>query len=138
MSRRHTDLDGVFRSLRAILQRCASHYVITDDAPTRYCLEAKPGPATLRAWGGKMKKPLIPVAWVAINQSSVSYHLMGLDGNPKLTSGLSAPLKARMQGRTCFNFTSTADALLTELEHVTAEALAGFERAGFSAEQSTS
>jgi hypothetical protein len=51
-----------------------------------------------------MKRPIIPVAWVQIGKAYVSYHLMGVSGNAKLCDTLSAKLKARMEGQTCFNF----------------------------------
>jgi hypothetical protein len=44
---------------------------------------------------------------------------------------MSSALAKRMQGKTCFKFTSIDDTLLRELECVTRVGLAAFESAGF-------
>jgi hypothetical protein len=61
----------------------------------------------------------------------VSYHLMGVYGNSKLFAGVSKKLKARMQGKTCFNFKTIDEPLFEELEQLTAKAMTGFRKAGF-------
>ena len=126
-----SEFDALFARLRAILQKHAGTLSVKDDTPERYCLEAGIGPATQRAWGGKVKTPRIPVAWVEIGKAYVSYHLIGVYENAKLRDGMSKELKARMQGKTCFNFKKADEALFHELEHVTTEGIAGFRKAGF-------
>jgi hypothetical protein len=121
--------------LSAILQKHAGGLSVTADTFDRYCLGGRAGPATLRAWGGKVKRPLIPVAWVEIGKSYVSYHLMRVYGNSKLRDSMSKELKARMQGKTCFNFNADDDVLFEELEQVTARAVASFREAGFISDQ---
>jgi hypothetical protein len=37
-------------------------------------------------------------------QPTFAAHLMGVYGNAQLLEGMSKDLKARMQGKTCFNF----------------------------------
>jgi len=115
--------------LRGLLQTQATRLSVADDTPTRYCLEAAVGPATLQAWGGKVKRPTIPVAWVEIGKAYVSYHLMSM--STPLGDGMSKELKARMQGKTCFNFTREDDVLFTELEALTSKGIAAFRKAGF-------
>lgn len=88
------------------------------------------GPATLRAWGGKVKRPRMPVAWVTTGKAYVSYHLMGL-ASPTVRSVLSKPLAGRMQGKTCFNFKTLDEPLFGEPEEVTVWALAEFRNSGF-------
>ena len=78
-----------------------------------------------------MKRPIMPVAWVSIGKSYVSYHLMGIYANQKLQKSLSKALKARMQGKTCFNFKSSDNELFKELEQVTARSIEDFRKAGF-------
>jgi hypothetical protein len=129
------EFESIFVRLRAILQKHAGRLTVKDDTPDRYCLEGSAGPATLRAWGGKVKKPMIPVASVEVGKAYVSYHLMGLYGNAKLVGGMSKELKARMQGKTCFNFKKNDEALFKELEQITAEGLAAFRKAGYISEQ---
>jgi hypothetical protein len=122
----------LFHSLRRILERHARTLSVSEDTSTKYCLEAAVGPATLRAWGGKARRPRIPIAWVEVGKSSVSYHLMGVS-IPAVQSRMSDALKARMQGKTCFNFTISDPALLTELDSMTEVSIAEFRKAGFTA-----
>jgi hypothetical protein len=94
----------LFAALREILRGHASVLSISDDSSDRFCLEGAIGPATLVAWGGKRKRELIPVAWVALGKSSVRYHLIGLDGNAALLAGLSPALRARLRVKTLLRF----------------------------------
>lgn len=125
------EFNSIFLRLRAILQNHAGTLAVADDSDARYCLEGSPGPAVLAAWGGKLKKPSIPVAWVQIGRAYVSYHLMPLYGNSKLHDGMSKRLKARMQGKTCLNFKRSDEELFNELEQLTATGLAAFRKAGY-------
>jgi len=122
---------AVFGRLRTILTKHAGGVTVTDDSPTRYCLEGKSGPATVRAWGGKTRRATIPVAWAEIGKSYVSYHLMPEYGDAALRNQLSEKLKARMQGKSCFNSTSSDERLFKELEQLTAQGIFAFRRAGF-------
>jgi len=127
--------DTVFARLRAILSEHAAGLTVTPDTKDHYGLEAPPGPATLRAWHGKIRKPQIPVAWVERGPKAVSYHLMGLPGLPE--GALSKELNARRQGKTCFRFTDEEPALLTELAVVTAQGIAALRQGGFIASRDT-
>lgn len=89
------------------------------------------GPATLQAWGGEMKKPVMPVAWVEIGKAYVSFHLMGMYGNTTLYNSMSKELKSRMQGKTCFNFKNIDEKLFRELEQLTSQSIASFRKTGF-------
>ena len=125
------DFDTVFLRLRSILERHSESLSVSEDSPTRYCLEGEPGAATLRAWGGKLRRPTLPVAWVQIGRPYVSYHLMALDGDAVGREGLSPGLRARMQGKTCFNFKAVDEELFRELEALTARECHVFRKAGF-------
>ena len=126
-----SDIESTFTRLREILRRHAGQYMVNDNESRHFGLEAKPGPATLRAWRGKVRKETIPAAWVSVGKSGVSYHLMGLEGNSSLAGGLSKELKAKLNGKTCFTFKKIDDALLGELDEVTSRALTAFRKAGF-------
>jgi hypothetical protein len=126
-----SEAQPVFARLREILKRRTTGLAVGDDSSSRYCLAAPAGPATIKAWGGKVRSPTIDVASVKIGKAYVSYHLMGLYVDPELTKALSKPLKTRMQGKTCFNFTKVDEALFTELEQVTSKAITSFKKAGF-------
>src|SRR4029453_5438918 len=96
----------VFRSLRSVLQKHAATLVVSEDTSTKYCLEAPIGPGTLQAWGGKARRAQIPVAWVEVGKSYVSYHLMGI-AVPSVQAGMTKALKGRRKGKASFNFTAT-------------------------------
>jgi hypothetical protein len=123
--------DSTFQALRDLLSTHAAGLTVAADTPQRFCLEAVPGPATLAAWGGKQRRKTIPIAWVERGKSYVSYHLMGLDGNGALAAGLSPALRARMHGKTCFNFQRADAGIMAELREVTDASLAGLRRAGY-------
>ena len=50
---------------------------------------------------------------------------------PELLDGLSPELKARMQGKSCFNFTVAEKPLLRELAGLTKAAFASYQEQGF-------
>jgi hypothetical protein len=122
-----TAFEPVFIRLRAILQKHAGALAVKYDAPDCYSLVAPAGPAAIQAWRGKVRRPVIPVAWVQIGKAYVSYHLMGAYGCKTIPPAL----KARMQGKTCFNFKTSDEPLFQELEQLTAQAIAGMAKAGF-------
>lgn len=125
-----TGFDIVFEKLKDILQKYSSPYTVKEE-PGKYSVCGKPGPATLKVWGGKMKKPVMPVGYIEIGKAYVSYHLMGVYGNPKLLEGISKDLKARMQGKSCFNFKKVDENIFKELDQLTAKTINGFRKAGF-------
>jgi hypothetical protein len=127
----NSDFQAVFAHLKRILAEHASSFVVSEDSPTRYCIEAPIGPATLKLWHGKKKRAMIPVAWTEIGKNYVSFHHMALYGNDKLRDGLSQELKSRMQGKTCFNFKNEEQLPFAELEALTARGNEGIRAAGF-------
>jgi hypothetical protein len=129
-----TEFHSVFIKLRDILRRHSGTLTVGSDTSDHFSLVANVGPAVLRAWNGKMKKPKIPVAWVQIGKAYVRYHLLALYENAELHKGLSKELKAHMQGKTCFNFKSSNKALFQELELLTAKGNTMFKKAGYISE----
>ncbi len=127
----NSNFEGIFGSSRRVLARHAESLSVAKDNPTRYCLEGLVGPATVRAWGSKMKKPTIPVAWVEIGKAYVSFHLMEIGGNERALEGMSQELRARMQGKTCFNFKIADETLFRELEGLTERACEALKDGGF-------
>lgn len=66
-----------------------------------------------------------PTTWFAgvrLGKAYVSYYLMPIYVEPALLEGVSPELKRRMQGKSCFNFTSVDDGLFDELDTLTARA----------------
>jgi len=108
-----------FSALRAILERRTGKLVVSEDGPTRFCLEGGLHP--------KHRKPM-PIAWVEIGKNYVSFHHMGVYARPDLLKTVSKKLKARMQGKSCFNFTSVDEPLFAELEELTVSAFEAFQK----------
>ena len=67
---------------------------------------------------------------VKIGQRSVSFHLIPVYVHPDLVEGMSPELHKRMQGKSCFTFTRLDEALVTELERLTAAGFARFHEDG--------
>ena len=78
----------------------------------------------------KNKKPLFFGA-VHLKKACVSYHLMPVYVQPELLAGLSPELKARMQGKSCFNFTTANASQLKELARLTKAGYASYKEQGF-------
>ena len=112
----------VFSALRDILKRHAGKLVVTEDTASCYRLEGGMHPTH--------KKPF-PSAWVAVGKGYVSFHHMGVYARPDLLQGVSKELKARIQGKSCFNFTSPDPALFAELEQLTVRGFEAFRNAPF-------
>ncbi|HUL44296.1 MAG TPA: hypothetical protein VLY03_08060 [Bacteroidota bacterium] len=109
------DFPAIFARLRAILQEHASSFIVLADRADYYCLNVRFSP--------KFRGPF-PIAWVKISKSYVSFHFMPIYFAPKLRKDLSAGLRARMQGKSCFNFKVVNDQLFDELRRLTVK---GFE-----------
>ena len=105
-----------------ILTRHAGSLSVTEDSPNRYCLEGGHHP--------KHQTP-IPIAWVQIGKAYVSFHHMGVYARPDLLNGISKELRARMPGKSCFNFTSVDKMLFVELEDLTMRGFDAFRNASF-------
>ena len=112
----------VFSALRDILRRHAGRLAVTEDTASCYRLEGGTHPTH--------KKPF-PIAWVTVGKNYVSFHHMGVYARPDLLKGMSKELKARMQGKSCFNFTSADPVLLAELEELTVRSFEAFRNTPF-------
>ena len=89
---------------------CEPELRATADEPRKYYLVTK-----AKSWKGG---PMFFGA-VMMFKGYVSYHLMPLYVCPELTKTLSADLKKRMQGKSCFNFRAPDEALFAELSELT-------------------
>jgi hypothetical protein len=86
------EFESIFVRMRTILQKQEGTLSVKHNTPGHYSLEGSAGPAAVRARREKVKRPMIPVAWVQIGKAYVSYHLMGLYGNAKMLDGMSKEL----------------------------------------------
>ena len=105
------NFEPIFARLRGIMLEAAPGMTIAKD---------KPGALELRTpkIDPKTKQP----GWygsIMIKKTYVAYHLMPLYYHPDLAAKLSPELAQRRQGKTCFNFTRTDDALFKELARLT-------------------
>jgi len=100
----------VFARLKAVMQAHAGEMRVEQDQPGIYLLIGPYMPRYKKElWFGK----------VEAGKSYVSYHLMPVYMFPDLLDGVSAALRKRMQGKSCFNFTAVNETLFAELAELT-------------------
>ena len=116
------DLDAVFKELKAIMLP----YAETLDAKTDTASELYVDTMHIQ----RNKKPLFFGA-VQVKKSFVSFHLMPVYVKPELLDNLSPKLKARMQGKSCFNFTTVDKPLFKELASLTEASFTSYKQQGF-------
>lgn len=99
--------DRLFASIRPMFARHESRCVVLHDEPARYHLgthEVRRRDGYRTGFGG-----------VEIRKSYVSVHLIPVYAHPDMLDGVSDALRARMQGKSCFNFRREDPDLLGEL-----------------------
>lgn len=106
----------VFERLKSILKQFGPDLTVTSDTPEIYYLDGPYSP--------KFKRNLF-FGSVQIKKNYVSYYLMPVYVFPDLLEAISPALRKRMQGKSCFNFTSIDEDLTAELAELTR---IGFER----------
>jgi hypothetical protein len=107
----------VFQRLRPILKRHVPPLVVTGDSAGDYILavDFPTAPEPARYFGG-----------VNIRRNYVSFYLMPVYADPALLAGASKELLARMQGKSCFNFSKVDETLFGELAALTDRALPAY------------
>jgi hypothetical protein len=124
------EFEKIFLRLKTILEKNSRGFS-SSETKTSFSICGGVGPATLKVWKGEMRKPIMPVAFLKIGKAYVSYHLMGLYTDSSLHDKMSKGLKARMQGKTCFNFKKEDEVLFKELEKFTPLVIKAFKKNGF-------
>jgi hypothetical protein len=112
------DFDVVHARLKRIMQKCEGGTLKANpDTPGNYVLIGPPTEVSKGkdVWFGA----------VQTRKNYVSYHLMPVYAFPELLDPISPGLKKRMQGKSCFNFTSVDEKLFNELAELTER---GYER----------
>ena len=109
-----TDFQAVFKELKQLLKPFEPHLLVQADTPENYYLNTP--------YTEKYKKELFFGA-VQIKKNYVSYHLMPVYMFPDLLDDLSAGLRKRMQGKSCFNFRRLEPEQVQELAHLTERGL---------------
>jgi hypothetical protein len=107
------DLAAVHERLRALLAHHREGLSVTRDGPGGLVLEIP----------GLEGKPWGYVAGTRLGKRYVSVYLMALYASPELAASVSPALRARMQGKSCFNFTKVDDALFAELGELAARGI---------------
>jgi hypothetical protein len=110
------DLSAVHDRLRQILAPYRDDLSVTRDGPGGVALEVP----------GLEGKPWGYVAGTRMGKRYVSFYLMPVYGSSGLAATISPELRKRMQGKSCFNFTTVDERLFTELADVTARGIPGF------------
>lgn len=111
-----TNLSTAFERLRSILEPYGRRMHVSSDGPTTYGVDMAPDAE---------RNPTTWFAGVRLGKRYVSYYLMPVYVEPSLLDGISPELRRRMQGKSCFNFTTVDEELFRELEMLTR---AGYER----------
>ncbi len=116
------DLDTVFVELKAVMAPYAAKLDTKQDDETMLYVDTR--------HVQKNKKALYFGA-VMLKKSFVSFHLMPVYVRPELLDGLSPDLKARMQGKSCFNFAKVDKPLFKELSALTKAGFRSYKEQGF-------
>jgi hypothetical protein len=111
-----TDFEAVHARLREIVLKHRGDLAVTKDGPGGVAIEIP----------GLEGKPWGYVAGTRLGKSYVSYYLMPVYVSADLSASVSPALGRRKQGKACFNFTKIDEALLEELEQLTAEGIPGY------------
>jgi hypothetical protein len=107
--------EEVFAALRKILAAHAEGLKPTADGPKGYSLNTP--------YSAKWGKELF-FGGVEVRKNYVSFHLFPVYVYPDLLDGISASLRARMQGKSCFSFRAPDAELYRELAALTVAGLA--------------
>jgi hypothetical protein len=112
----------VFAKLKPLLLGFEKRLAVKTDTRTEYTLVTKaPSPFP------QHKGHPMYFGSVQLGRAYVSFHLMPLYMNKKLTKTISPGLKKRMQGKTCFNFKSEPETeVLEELKRLTRAGVEAF------------
>ncbi len=113
---------ALFARLKAIIEPLALGRLVQADTADHYVVAAHPSPKYRQYPQG------IYLAGVQIKKNYVSYYLMPVYAFPELLEGISEPLKKRMQGKSCFNFTKIDEPILDELARLTTMTVECFQR----------
>jgi hypothetical protein len=121
-----TDFEPIFQRLKAILKKYEPRMIVTADEPGNYSLDAP------MAWQGRSE---LFFGGVQIRKNYVSFHLIPVYVYPDLMQAASDGLRARMQGKSCFNFRSIDEPLFAELAALTERGIQTFRERGLPVSQ---
>ncbi len=117
--RKADEFARVFGALKKLMQPLARRMTVLANTPTNFILEG--GYAEehkKKMWFGGVRR----------GKAYVSFHLIAVYAFPELLKDLSPKLRARMQGKSCFNFTTHDPVLFRELGRLTNRSVARFRK----------
>ena len=95
------DFGAVFTALKPVFATAARRLAVAADSPTHYALKTRsPSPFP------QHKGQPMDFGSVRVGKAYVSLHLMPIYMSPALMKRITPALKKRMQGKSCFNFTT--------------------------------
>jgi hypothetical protein len=104
------DFKATFAKLKEILRPYESKLVVVADTKNHYALE------TTHVMKNKHR---LYFAGIKIGKAYVSYYLMPVYACAEVRSTISPELMKRMQGKSCFNFSTPDEKLFKELTRIT-------------------
>ena len=107
---KQTDFQLTFSKLKEILEPYESKLIVVADTTTHYALE------TSHVMKNKHR---LYFAGVKTGKNYVSYHLMPVYACEDVRAAITPELLKRMQGKSCFNFTTPDEKLFKELSRLT-------------------
>ena len=112
----------VFRRLRGLLKDVTKGLKVKADAPGQFLVDTRHIMSNKQAlnFGG-----------VRSGKDYVSFYLMPVYIYQELLEGISPELRARMQGKSCFNFRSVNEDLFAELEKLARRSLERYKKEGY-------
>jgi hypothetical protein len=116
---RADDFAKAFYWLKMVFAKYEKHLHVTADTREKYYLETR---------SPSYKDNPLFFGAVIRGRAYVSFHLMPLYWEPSLAKGISAKLRERMQGKSCFNFSAPDKALFSELARLTSRGFALYRR----------
>jgi len=116
---RADDFAKTFYALKMVFAKYERYLKVTADTREKYYLETR---------SASYKENPLFFGAVIRGRTSVSFHLMPLYWEPALAKGISAKLRERMQGKSCFNFVAPDTPLLRELGRLTNRGFALYKR----------
>lgn len=116
-----SDFEAIYTELRERMIRAAASQTVVTDAPGSLVLHAPiPNP--------QKPKEAMWFGAIQVKKNYVSYHLMPVYSHRELREQVSPELAKRMQGKSCFNFKKSDPVLFDELERLTAQGAAIYEK----------
>jgi len=99
-------MENTFEELKKIMGKYEKNLIKVHDKPTNYYLNTPPT---------EKKKKGEFFGAVQLKKNYVALHLMPVYDDPHLLDDISKELKAKMQGKSCFNFKTEDKELFKEL-----------------------